>query len=334
MMVAERWLSIIGIGEDGWNGLNDEAKRAVQLAEFLYGGARHLDLVPAAASLASRVSWPSPMASALQLILAEYRGKKSVAVLASGDPMLYGVGVPLTRDLAADEFRVIPHISAFSLACARLGWPVAETNLVSLVSRPIEHLHRHLYRGQRLIVLSEHGGTPLKVAQWLTQAGFGDSRLHVFENLGGPSERHTSRQASVWLEEQFSDLNLMAIFCVPDATSKPLSLTPGLPDDAFETDGQLSNREIRAVTLARLAPLPGQILWDIGAGTGTIGIEWMRFNPSCTCVAFEAREDRAVRIRSNAARLGVPSLQVILGEVPRALIGLPSPDAIFIGGSV
>jgi precorrin-6B C5,15-methyltransferase / cobalt-precorrin-6B C5,C15-methyltransferase len=334
MTAAEHWLSIVGIGEDGWDGLNDEAKRAVESAELVYGGARHLALVPTAGSSATRIPWPSPMTPAVQQILTEYRGKRRVTVLASGDPMLHGVGVPLTRDLVATEFRVIPQVSAFSLACARLGWPMAETTLITLVNRPVEQLLRHLYPDQRLVIFSEDGSTPATVARLLTESGYGSSKIDVFENLGGSSERNIRELAACWLNKQCGKLNLMAVLCAPDTTARPLSLAPGLPDDTFDTDGQLTKREVRAVTLARLAPLPNQTLWDVGAGTGSIGIEWMRVHPSCSCIAFEAREDRAVRIRENAARLCVPTLKVIQGTAPATFGGLRSPDAIFIGGGV
>ena len=334
MTVAELWLSIVGIGEDGYDGLSSEAKRAIASAELLYGGARHLALVPTAGSSATRIPWPSPMTPAVQQILTEYRGKKRVTVLASGDPMLHGVGVPLTRDLVATEFRVIPQVSAFSLACARLGWPMAETTLITLVNRPVEQLLRHLSPGQRIVIFSEDGSTPATVARFLTQCGYGLSKIDVFENLGGSSERKTSALAACWPNEQSGKLNLMAILCASEATARPLSLAPGLPDDAFDTDGQLTKREVRAVTLARLAPLPNQTLWDIGAGTGSIGIEWMRVHPSCSCIAFEAREDRAVRIRENATRLCAPNLKVIQGTAPATFASLRSPDAIFMGGGV
>lgn len=332
MSAAEHWLSIVGIGEDGWDGLNSEAKRAVESAELVYGGARHLDLVSTSGSSATHIPWPSPMNLALQQILTEYRGKKRVTVLASGDPMLHGVGTPLTRDLAATEFRVIPQVSAFSLACARLGWPMAETTLVTLVNRPVEQLIRHLSPGQRIVIFSEDGDTPATVARLLAQCGYGSSKIDVFENLGGPSERNIRELGANWPNKQCARLNLMAILCAPDTTARPLALTPGLPDDTFDTDGQLTKREVRAVTLARLAPLPNQTLWDVGAGTGSIGIEWMRVHPSCSCIAFEAREDRAARIRANAARLGVPNLKVIQGTAPATFADLLPPDAIFIGG--
>lgn len=334
MTISECWLSVVGIGEDGWAGLNDEAKRAVESAELLYGGSRHLAFVPTASSAAARISWPSPMTPAVQQILTEYRGKKRVTVLASGDPMLHGVGVPLTRNLVPSEFRIIPQISAFSLACARRGWPMADTILVTLVNRPVEQLLRHLYPDQRLVIFSEDGSTPAAVARFLTEFGYGSSRIDVFENMGGPSEHNISGLAARWQDRQCGKLNLMAIFCTADTTATPLALVPGLPDDSFDTDGQLTKREVRAVTLARLAPLPNQTLWDVGAGTGSIGIEWMRVHPSCSCIAFEVREDRAARIRENALRLGVPNLTVIQGTAPATFVGLRSPDAVFIGGGV
>ncbi len=334
MNSTDRWLWIVGIGEDGWDGLNNEARQAIVAAELLYGGARHLTLIPAQNSSATRIPWPSPMASAMQQILTEHRRHRRITVLASGDPLFYGVGVPLTRDLSGAEFRVIPQVSALSLACARLGWPAAETSVVSLVSRPVSQLHRHLYPGQRILVLSEDGRTPFEVATFLTRAGFGSSKINVLENLGGPSESVTAGLAAGWDKKPSGNLNVVAILCVRDAVCDSLPLIPGLPDDAFETDGQMTKREVRAVTLAYLAPLPGQLLWDVGAGTGTVGIEWMRVHPSCSCLAFEHHCDRTARIQRNAERLGVPGLKVIEGTAPETFAGLTSPNAIFIGGGV
>ena len=326
------WLTIIGIGEDGWGGLSAQARRTIESAELLFGGARHLAHVPVGD--ATRVAWPSPMLSAVQEILTRHRGRRRVSVLASGDPMLYGVGVTLTRDLRPTEFLVIPHVSAFSLACARMGWPAAETTLVSLVHRPIEQLQRYLYPGQRLVIYSEDGATPKAVAQMLTSNGFGSSHMSVFENLGGPSESCSVEVAKSWSKDRCGDLNLIALVCEADAGTRSWSLAPGLPEEAFESDGQMTKREIRAATLARLAPLPGQQLWDVGAGSGTIGIEWMRAHPSCSCIAFEQREDRVTRILTNAKRLGVPALQVVTGTAPATFTGLQPPDAIFIGGGL
>ena len=334
MTPTNRWLSIVGIGEDGWDGLNPQARTAIETAQILYGATRHLALLPPAIPLPTRIPWPSPMAPAVHEILTEHRGNKNVAVLASGDPMLYGVGVTLTRELAPIEFRVIPQVSSYSLACARLGWAIADTQLISLVNRPVKQLSRFIYPGQQLIVFSEDGRSPYMVARLLCEAGFGNSPMTVLESLGGPAERHTSGRASDWPPGQCGKLNLIAIVCTPGTNLNSLSLAPGLPDDAFETDGQLTKREIRAVTIARLAPLPHQCLWDVGAGTGSIGIEWMRVHPSCSCIAFETREDRVARIHVNAARFGVPTLKVIEGSAPSAFADLSQPDAIFMGGSV
>jgi precorrin-6Y C5,15-methyltransferase (decarboxylating) len=334
MSSLERWLWIVGIGEDGWEGLNAEARQAIASSQILYGGTRHLEFIPAAAYLRSRCPWPSPMAPAVEQILKEHRGRRRITVLASGDPMFYGVGVPLTHELSTSEFRVIPQISALSLACARLGWPIAETNVVSLVSRPIEQMHRYLYPDQRVIVLSESTSSPLEVAKFLSQARFSESRMTLLENLGGPSERSYTGMAASWVEEARSNLNMIAIVCVRDGSGESLPLIPGLRDDAFETDGQLTKREVRAVTLARLGPIPGKLLWDVGAGTGTIGIEWMRVHPACSSIAFERDLERASCIRRNAARLGVPGLKVIEGSVPFTFTGLTAPDAIFMGAAV
>jgi precorrin-6B C5,15-methyltransferase / cobalt-precorrin-6B C5,C15-methyltransferase len=333
MMEAKQlWLTIVGIGEDGWEGLSTEAKRAIESADLLYGGARHLAHVHVGD--ATKIAWPSPMAPAVQEILSKHRGQRRVSVLASGDPMLYGVGVTLTRELSRAEFRVIPQVSSFSLACARMGWAVAETSLVSLINRPIEQVQRYLYPGQQVVIYSEDGATPSIVAQMLTDHGYGSSRLNVFENLGGFSEKSREKVARSWQTERCGDLNLIALTCVADAGVEPLSLVPGLPEDVFETDGQMTKREVRAVTLARLAPSPGQQLWDVGAGTGTVGIEWMRAHTSCSCIAFEEREDRAIRILTNAKRLGVPAMKVVVGTAPATFKGLAAPDAIFIGGGL
>ncbi|HEY4356633.1 MAG TPA: precorrin-6y C5,15-methyltransferase (decarboxylating) subunit CbiE [Acidobacteriaceae bacterium] len=329
---TQPWLTIVGIGEDGWEGLTPSARQAIDSAKILYGGARHLAFIPSTA--ARSIPWPSPLAPAVKEILTVHRGRSSVVVLASGDPMLYGVGVPLTRSLDRSEYRVIPGVSAFSLACARMGWPTAETPLVSLVNRPIEELNRHLRPGQRLMIYSEDGTTPGAVARMLVSSGYGASRFEVFESLGGPAEKHHEAEARSWPQDRCGDLNAIAVHCVADPGARPLPLIPGLTEDAFETDGQLTKREVRAITLARLAPLPGQHLWDVGAGTGTIGIEWMRSHPSCACTAFEAREDRAQNIAANAKKLGTPGLRVILGAAPESFGGNRQPDAIFIGGGL
>jgi precorrin-6Y C5,15-methyltransferase (decarboxylating) len=323
-------VTVVGIGADGWAGLSAAAREAVRGAEVLIGSARQLALVE---SDAAKLAWPSPMLPAIPGLLAEHAGRR-VCVLASGDPMFFGVGGTLARLLEPGELRVIPHPSSVSLACARLGWPVEEVDVVSLVGRPVEALRLSVRPNRRLIVLSAGGESPGVVAELLRDMGFGPSPLTVFEELGGPGERRRVGTAASWGAEPVGALNLVAVECRPDAGAVVLGCTPGLPDEAFEHDGQLTKREVRAVTLAALGPLPGELLWDVGAGAGSIGIEWMRAHPSCRAVAVEQVAARAERISRNARSLGVPELQVVLGRAPEALAGLPVPDAIFVGGGL
>ena len=320
---------VVGVGAEGWDGLSPAAQRAIRSAGVLRGSARQLGLVPAEVG-AERVPWPSPMAPALEALPDAHPGRR-VVVLASGDPMLSGVGTSLVRLHGADAVEVIPHPSSVSLARARLGWPVEETAVVSLVGRPLELLLPHVTPGRRLLVLGSDGGTPAEVAGLLQKAGYGDSRLTVLTQLGGPAEARVTGTAAEWSDDT-DPLAVVAVEVVADPGTVPLPTVPGLPDDAFEDDGQLTKRDVRAVTLARLAPLPGQRLWDVGAGAGSIGIEWLRTHPTCQAVAVESRPDRAERIRRNAVALGVPGLRVVEGRAPEALAGLPTPDAVFVGG--
>jgi precorrin-6Y C5,15-methyltransferase (decarboxylating) len=319
------WLTIVGIGEDGE--LGAEARAALDRADLLVGGERHLALVPAGG--AERRAWPSPMLPLVEELVAGPRDR-NVVVLASGDPMLHGVGATFAARLDPVDYRIIPHVSAFSLACARLGWPQAEVTLVSAVGRPIDLMRPAVQPGRRLVI---YGAVVAEVAGILTGMGYGDSGLTLLEHLGGPAEARRDGIARHWTHPT-GDLALVAVTCLADAGTRPLSTLAGLPDDAFETDGQMTKREVRAATLARLVPLPGQLLWDVGAGTGTIGIEWSRAHPSCRAIAIECRPDRAARIAGNARMLGVPTLRVVEGELPDALDGLAVPDAIFIGGGI
>ncbi|SAK65198.1 precorrin-6Y C5,15-methyltransferase [Caballeronia hypogeia] len=326
------WLTVVGIGEDGWHGLSRAARRALAEAHSIHGGERHLAFLPARID-ARRVPWPKPFS--LDAVLAE-RGDFStrVCVLASGDPMCFGVGATLAREVAHGEMRVIPAPSSLSLAAARLRWALQEATCVSLVGRPVASLLASLHRGARLIVLSADGATPAAVAALLTAHGFGPSRMTVFEHLGGVSERRIDERADDWREPQVATLNLVAIECRTHAGHAGPPLTPGLPDDVYRHDGQLTKRDVRAVTLARLAPQPGELLWDVGAGCGSIGIEWMRAHGACRAIAIEANESRQRLIEHNRDALGVPALQLVKGEAPAALDGLPAPDAVFIGGGV
>lgn len=323
------WLSIVGIGEDGYVGLGKAARRALLAATEVFGGERQLALLPHCLK-ARRVAWPSPFDLAPLL---ERRGTPT-CVLASGDPMFFGIGATLARQLPVGEMQVLPAPSSVSLAAARLGWPLQEVELLSLVGRPLAAINARLHAGRRLLLLSNDGGSPAAVAALLRERGFAPSRLSVLEHLGGERERRIDGIAADWSLQEAAALNVIAIDCVAGEDARRLPLTPGLPDDAYRHDGQLTKRDVRAVTLARLAPEPGELLWDVGAGCGSIGIEWMRAHPSCRAIAIEADDGRQQHIAHNRDALGVPGLQLVAGHAPEALEGLEAPDAIFIGGGV
>jgi precorrin-6Y C5,15-methyltransferase (decarboxylating) len=323
------WLTIVGIGEDGFKGLGKNARHALLRASRIVGGQRQLDLLPVCIR-GERQLWPSPFS--LEPVLA-LRGEP-VCVLASGDPMFFGVGASLARQVPNDEMLILPAPSSCSLAAARMGWPLQEVVTLSVVARPISALNAQLFSGARLLVLSNDGQSPATVAALLRERGFGPSRLSVLEHLGGEAERRIDGVANDWIATSVADLNLIAIECIAEPNTARLSRLAGLPDSAFKHDGQLTKRDVRSITLARLAPVPGELLWDVGAGSGSIGIEWMRAHPSCRALAIEADEGRQQLIEHNRDALGVPGLQLIRGSAPLALAGLERPDAIFIGGGI
>lgn len=329
MMAA--WLTVIGIGEDGLDGLSAAARAALADAAVIFGGKRHLAMLPADVTAECRV-WPNPFSQAVDIVLA-LRGQK-IAILASGDPMFYGVGASLSHHLGPPDMRVFSAPSSVSLAAARMGWALQDVAIVTIHGRPIHHLNRALHNRARLIVLSENGFSAQNVAALLTAHGFGLSRITVFEHLGGAMEKRIDGIAESWRAGENAALNLLAIDCVAGANGQSYSLIGGLPDEAFQHDGQITKRDVRAVTLARLAPRPGELLWDVGAGSGSISIEWMRSHPACSAIAIEQNAERQVLIRTNADNLGVPNLHLVAGAAPAALQGLEQPDAIFIGGGV
>ncbi|MCX2688747.1 precorrin-6y C5,15-methyltransferase (decarboxylating) subunit CbiE [Pseudomonas sp. DCB_AW] len=323
------WLTVVGIGEDGFNGLGKQARRALLGASRIFGSPRQLALLPRCV-VGERLLWPTPFS--LAPVLAQ-RGEP-VCVLASGDPMFFGVGASLARQVPASEMRVLSMPSSCALAAARLGWPLQDVQVVSLVARPLAALNAHLHSGARLLVLSNDGDSPAAIAAQLCERGFGPSRLRVFEHLGGTDEREVAGTAQDWPHTPVAALNLVAIECLAAPDAPRLPRVAGLPDSAFLHDGQLTKRDVRAITLARLAPLPGELLWDVGAGCGSIGIEWMRAHPACRALAIEADAGRQGFIEHNRDALGVPGLQLVRGKAPEALAGLEQPDAVFIGGGV
>ncbi|MCC3408375.1 MAG: precorrin-6y C5,15-methyltransferase (decarboxylating) subunit CbiE [Microcoleus sp. PH2017_10_PVI_O_A] len=327
----QKWLSVVGIGEDGLSGLSSIALSLLDRSKIVVGGARHLAMLPTD-DTREKLVWASPLQTTVDSIIS--RRGESVCVLASGDPMCHGIGVTLSRRIPIAEMTVIPAASAFSLACARLGWALADVETFSLTNRPIASIALSLYPGARLLVLSADRHTPEKVAQLLAQRGFGSSLMTVFERMGGDAERRIEGVAAAWNAADLADLNAIAIAVAADRETLLLSRTAGLPDAAYRHDGLLTKREVRAVTLSALAPIPGELLWDVGAGCGSIAIEWMRSHRSCRAIAIERHPTRLEYIAENASNLGVPELKIVAGDAPEALANLPQPDAIFIGGGV
>ncbi|HEX6665838.1 MAG TPA: precorrin-6y C5,15-methyltransferase (decarboxylating) subunit CbiE [Solirubrobacterales bacterium] len=329
-MSAPATLTVVGIGADGWTGLGEPAREALAAAELIVGSARQLELLPPGE--AELRPWPSPLEPLLEELAAGV--ERPTCVLASGDPMLHGVGASLARRAPDAALTVHPHPSALAYTCARLGWPAAEVELVSAVGRPADVLARDLQPGRRIVAYASGEDGAASLAAVARAHGYGPSRFVVLEQLGGPGEQVHESTAEQWGTRPADPLHAVAIECRPEPGAPLLQRTPGLPDDAFENDGQLTKQPVRALALAALAPSPRQLLWDVGAGSGSIGIEWLRAEPSAEAVAIEPRPERAQRAAANATRLGVPRLRVVEGSAPDALADLDSPDAVFVGGGV
>jgi len=326
---SKRWLSIVGIGEDGAQGLSPGARDLIASAEIVFGGARHLAL--AAPLIRGQAKpWPTPFSLAAGEVLG-MRGRQ-VCVLASGDPFFYGVGSVLAAHVPPEETWVMPAPSAFSLAAARLGWAIPDTVLVSVHGRALDRIRPHLHPHARILALTSDEDGPAALARLLTEIGFGPSQLTVLEALGGGTERLRTARVDAFDLSDIAALNIVAVEVAATPGARILAYTAGLADALFEHDGQITKREIRSVTLSSLAPRRGELLWDVGAGSGSVAIEWMLADPSLRAIAIEAREDRAARVGRNAAAFGVPDLAVVEGTAPEALGGLEAPDAIFIGG--
>lgn len=327
-MTQKPWLSIVGIGEDGLDGVPAAGRALIDGAEVLLGGKRHLAMIPTSHP-AERMTWCSPLSDTVKDLKA-LEGTP-VCVLATGDPMSYGIGVTLGRVFGPQALTVLPAPGAFTLAAARLGWPLEQVTRMTLHGRPLSLLAAELEPGARLFILSENAHTPGEVAGLLTAEGYGPSRLTVLEHMGGASERVVEGVAQDWTETPGADLNTIAVDCIAEPGARILGKSPGLPDEAYHHDGQLTKREVRAATLAKLMPRRGALLWDLGAGCGSVAIEWMRAGGKA--VAVERNKARCRLIARNAAILGVPHLDLVEGALPEAFDYLDgAPDAIFIGG--
>ena len=325
---AIAWLSIVGINENGLSGLNDEARAAISEAALVAGGKRHFALMQELIK-GETLPWPSPPHYAIPAIIA--RRPHKVCVLTSGDPFNHGMGAVLARHISPSEMRVFPAPSIFTLVAARMGWALQHTITIGLNGRPLERILPQLQPNANIIALSADETTPKALAALLVKHDFGDVMMSVFEHVGGPKESIRKMKASEFALADIARLNCVTLE-IPDDVSRCIPITSGLADEWFEHDGQMTKREVRAITLAALAPRRGEVLWDIGLGAGSVAIEWLLRDPTNRAIGFEKNPERAARAARNAKQLGVPQLVVLEGVAPQVLEGLEPPDAIFIGG--
>ncbi len=327
--MSEAWLNIVGIGEDGLAGLSAAALAAVKRADVLIGGSRHQALADGVQ--AERLTWPSPFDAMIESI--ETLRRKQVCVLVTGDPAWYSAGAKIAAHFEPEEVCIHPHVSAFQLAAARLGWALQDAVTLTVHGRPVQAVVREFTPGAKLIVLTQDADTPGQIANLLVQHGFASSRITTLSHMSGPEETRIDGTAAQWSGRP-AEFHTLCIECIADPGTCPLPRAPGLPDDAFEHDGKMTKSEVRAVTLSRLAPRPGELLWDIGCGCGSVAIEWMRMAHSARAIGLEPHDERRAMAQRNAAKLGVPGLHLIDAVAPGGLAGLDAPDAIFIGGGL
>ncbi len=328
------WIDVVGIGEDGLEGLSAEAVTALEGAEIIIGGDRHHRIAPNLP--ARRVRWPSPFSKMIGTI-SRYRGRK-VALLVTGDPLWFSAGAKVAAAFPAAEIRFHPQLSAFQLACARMRWSLADIDTLTIHGRPAEQIIPWFAPGARLAVLTGGSGDPGAVARMLADRGYGPSRLTVLAELGGPGEARHSALASDWACEDpaasIPGFHTLCIECRVEPGITVLPRGPGLPDDAFVNDGNFTKSDVRAATICALAPRRGELLWDIGCGCGTVSVEWMRCARDARAIGIDPNPARQEMARKNARALGAPGLELIQGRAPEALDGLPDPDAVFIGGGL
>lgn len=327
--MSKVWLNIVGIGEDGVAGLSQTARSAVDNADILIGGARHHALT--GDIKAERLRWPSPF-DALTEAIENLRGKQ-VCVVVTGDPVWYSAGVKIASHFKADEVCIHPHVSAFQLAASRMGWALQDVTTHTVHGRPIEAVLPEILPGARLVLLTHDANTPAQIAGLLVQQGFGRSWITALSHMGGPDETRVDDTANDWSGRP-EDFHTLCIECIADTDTQVLPRGPGLPDDAFEHDGKMTKSDIRAISLSRLAPGPGELLWDVGCGCGSVAIEWMRMARNTRAIGLDPHADRRAMAHRNALKLGVPSLQLVDAIAPAGLAGLDAPDAVFIGGGL
>ncbi|WP_102108747.1 precorrin-6y C5,15-methyltransferase (decarboxylating) subunit CbiE [Oceaniglobus roseus] len=327
--MAEPWLHIVGIGEDGMAGLAPATRAILEAAEVIVGGDRHHVLSDGVT--AERVAWPSPF-DALIGLLRSFKGRR-VVVLATGDPLWFSVGARIGRAIPPSEIVYHPQLSAFQLAAARMGWSMADVETLTVHGRPVEQMIAFIQPDARLLILTTGEKTPAQIAGFLTERGFGRSPMTVLAAMGGAGEQRFDGIAESW-DHAVPAFNTLAVDCVAAPDAALLPRVPGLADDLFRHDGTMTKQEVRAATLAKLMPMRGALLWDIGCGSGSVSVEWMRAARYARAIGIEPRADRRAMAAANALALGTPRLEIVEGEAPGALAGLAAPDAIFIGGGL
>ncbi len=323
------WLHIVGIGEDGMDGLLPATRAVVEAAEVILGGDRHHHLSDKVT--AERLNWPSPFDAMIDTIRS-LKGRRAV-VLVTGDPLWFSVGARIGKAIPPAEITYHPQLSAFQLAAARMGWSLPDVETLTVHGRPASQMIAFIQPDARLLILTTGSETPGQIARYLTERGFGGSRLTVLAAMGGKDELRFDGLAENWTHT-VPPFNTMAVECIASPDAALLPRVPGLPDDLFQSDGTMTKQEVRAVTLAKLMPMRGALLWDIGTGCGSVAIEWMRAARYARAVGIEPRADRRAMAAANALALGTPRLDLIAGEAPEALKNLDAPDAIFVGGGL
>ncbi len=327
--MTEPWLHVVGIGEDGIEGLAPATRAVVEAAQVIIGGDRHHDLSKTVT--ARRLAWPSPFDALIDTLLS-LKGQR-VVVLATGDPLWFSVGARIGRSIDPREITYHPQLSAFQLASARMGWSMADVETLTVHGRPVEQMIAFIQPFQRLVILTTGAETPAQIARFLTERGFGQSRMTVFSSMGGAQEARFDGLAESW-SHSVPAFNTLAVECVAAPDAALLPRVPGLADALFQHDGTMTKQEVRAATVAKLMPMRGALLWDIGTGCGSVAIEWMRAARYARAIGIEPRADRRAMAASNALALGTPKLELIEGAAPAALEGLEPPDAIFLGGGL
>lgn len=331
-MADQHWLTILGVGDNGLDSLSGEALKHFEKAEVIIAPSRVLDVI----NTGDRETIPWTFGVKETIAFIEGRRGQPTTILATGDPMHFGIGATLRRYFSANEMLVVPSPSGFSLAGAKMGWALQDVAMISLHGRAVACLHPYILPGKRIISLTSNARTLREAAKALSDRGYGRSQMTLLEHIGGVSEKMTTLSADELLvgDHSFMDFNMLAIEVSESPETRILPTIAGLPDDAFVHDGQLTKREVRAATLAFLQPVPGQTLWDVGAGCGSVSIEWMRAAPGAKACAIEQSSERCAMILENANKLGVPKIEIIEGEAPDGLEELANPHAVFIGGGL